>query len=158
MQKVWILRSSHQNCAIKKLVLRISPYSLKSSCVRVYFYKFANPSGPQLYPKETPTQVFFLWILEIFKSRDVKLYQEETLTQVFSCEYCNFFKNTYFEEDLRTPAAAFQKVYLREILTSLIILIVCLFSKTQKVVLTFHTFELAINLHLLDIARLYLLT
>ena len=36
-------------------------------------------SGPQLYLKETPTQVF-------------------------SCEYCEIFKNTYFGEHLRTPA------------------------------------------------------
>ena len=126
--------------AIKKLVLRIYPYILKSTCVWVYFYKVVNPSGPQRYPKETPTQVFFLWILELFKSRDVKLYQEETLTHMLSCEYCNFFKNTYFEEDLQTPASAFLKVYLREIVINFIILIVCLFSKTQKDVLTFHTF------------------
>ena len=84
--------------------------------------------------------MFFLLILEIFKSRDVKLYHEDTLTQMFSCEYCNFFKNTYFEEDLRTPASEFLKVYLREILINLTILIVCLFLKTQKDVLTFHTF------------------
>ena len=70
----------------------------------------------------------------------MELYQEETLTQMFSSEYCNFFKNTYFEEDLRMPASAFLKVYLREILINLIILIVCLFLKTQKDVLTFHTF------------------
>ena len=28
----------------------------------------------------------------------------ETPTQVFSCEYCEIFKNTYFEEHLRTAA------------------------------------------------------
>ena len=26
---------------------------------------------------------------------------------MFSCEYCEFFKNTYFEEHLRKPASAF---------------------------------------------------
>ena len=28
-----------------------------------------------------------------------------TQTQVFSCEYCEIFKNTYFEEHLRTVAS-----------------------------------------------------
>ena len=30
---------------------------------------------------------------------------KKTLTQVFSCEYCEIFKNTYFEEHLRTAAS-----------------------------------------------------
>ena len=29
---------------------------------------------------------------------------EETLTQVFSCQYCEIFENTYFEELLRATA------------------------------------------------------
>ena len=29
----------------------------------------------------------------------------KTLTQVFSCEYCEIFKNTYFEEHLRTAVS-----------------------------------------------------
>ena len=41
------------------------------------FLKSCRPSGLQLYLKETPAQVF-------------------------SCEYCQIFKNTYFEEPLRT--------------------------------------------------------
>ena len=32
----------------------------------------------------------------------LQLYQKETLTQMFSSEYCEFFKNAYFEEHLRT--------------------------------------------------------
>ena len=31
---------------------------------------------------------------------------KETPTKVFSCEYCNIFKNTYFEENLSTIASA----------------------------------------------------
>ena len=31
--------------------------------------------------------------------------KKETSTQVFSCEYCDTFKNTYFEEHLRTAAS-----------------------------------------------------
>ena len=33
------------------------------------------------------------------------LHLKETLTQVPSCEYCEFFKNTYFEEHLRAAAS-----------------------------------------------------
>ena len=33
------------------------------------------------------------------------LHLKETLTQVCSCEYCEFFKNTYFEEHLRAAAS-----------------------------------------------------
>ena len=32
--------------------------------------------------------------------------QKETSTQAFSFEYCEIFKNTYFEEHLRTAASA----------------------------------------------------
>ena len=32
------------------------------------------------------------------------LYKKVVPTQVFSCEYCETFKNTYFEEHLRTTA------------------------------------------------------
>ena len=31
--------------------------------------------------------------------------KKETPTQVFSCEYCEIFKNTYFEERLRTAGS-----------------------------------------------------
>ena len=34
----------------------------------------------------------------------LQLYQKQTPTQVFSCEYCEIFTNTYFEEHLRTAA------------------------------------------------------
>ena len=33
----------------------------------------------------------------------------ETPTQVFSCEYYEIFKNTYFEEHLRTAASVDSK-------------------------------------------------
>ena len=33
------------------------------------------------------------------------LYQNETLTQVFSCEYCEVFKDTCYEEHLRTATS-----------------------------------------------------
>ena len=31
-----------------------------------------------------------------------KIYYKENPPQVFSCKYCEIFKNTYFEEHLRT--------------------------------------------------------
>ena len=34
----------------------------------------------------------------------LQLYQKETPTQLFSGEYCEIFKNTYFEEHLQTVA------------------------------------------------------
>ena len=37
---------------------------------------------------------------------DGKLILKESLTQVFSCEYYKIFKNTYFDENLRTTASA----------------------------------------------------
>ena len=37
----------------------------------------------------------------------VRVPEKETPTQVFSCEYCKIFKNTYFEEHLRTAASGF---------------------------------------------------
>ena len=37
----------------------------------------------------------------------LQLYWKGTPTQVFSCEFCEIFKNTYFEEHLRTTASIF---------------------------------------------------
>ena len=34
---------------------------------------------------------------------------KKTLTQVFSYEYCEIFKNSYFEDHLLTAAASFRK-------------------------------------------------
>ena len=34
----------------------------------------------------------------------LQVYYKENTTQVFSCEYCEIFKNTYFEEQFRTGA------------------------------------------------------
>ena len=56
----------------------------KKSC----FWKFRN-----IYRK-TP-------VLESFFDNFIK---KGTPTQIFSCEYCEIFKNTFFEEHLRTAA------------------------------------------------------
>ena len=39
------------------------------------------------------------------------IYSKENQTQVFSCEYCKIFKNTYFEEHLRTAASVLNVTY-----------------------------------------------
>ena len=36
------------------------------------------------------------------KVADCNFIRKETATQLFSCELCEFFKDTYFEEHLRT--------------------------------------------------------
>ena len=43
--------------------------------------------------------------------KDLQLYQKETSAQAFSPEYCEVFKNTYFEEHLLTVASDFLKVH-----------------------------------------------
>ena len=40
-------------------------------------------------------------MLQVFR---LAVYQKEALTQVPSREYCDTFKNTYFEDHLRTAA------------------------------------------------------
>ena len=52
---------------------------------------------------------------------DGKLILKESLTQVFSCEYYKIFKNTYFDENLRTTVSAVPTFLL------LIFLLGCLF-------------------------------
>ena len=39
---------------------------------------------------------------------------ERDLTQGFACEYCETFKNTYFEEHLKTAAAVIFQNYFPE--------------------------------------------
>ena len=53
-------RRSHCRCSIKKLFLKISQYSQETTCVGVCFNKAAEK-------KETPTQVFHLWLLRNFQ-------------------------------------------------------------------------------------------
>ena len=57
---------------------------------------FANFTGKHL-----------CWILFLIKlqAQYLQLYQKKTSAQVFSCEICEIFKKTYFEEHLRTAAS-----------------------------------------------------
>ena len=41
----------------------------------------------------------------MYISESLQISQKEAPTQVFSCEICEIFKNTYFEEDVRTPSS-----------------------------------------------------
>ena len=43
----------------------------------------------------------------LFSASACNFIKKETLVQVFSCEFCEIFKNTYFEEHLRTTASGF---------------------------------------------------
>ena len=74
-------RSSHQSCSIWKAVLK----------------NFA----------------IFTWslLLIYLRVQDPQLSLKGTPTQVFSCEYCKIFKNTYFDENLRTTASAVPTSY-----------------------------------------------
>ena len=72
-------RSSHWRCSAKKMFLKILQYSQENTCVRVSLQAFRSV---------------------ILLKRD---------TNLFSCEYCETFKNTNFEEYLRTTASCFMK-------------------------------------------------
>ena len=41
----------------------------------------------------------------------LQCFQKETPKLMFSYEYCEIFRNTYFEERLRTTASYFMKKY-----------------------------------------------
>ena len=74
------LRSSHQRCSLKKVVLKNSQYSQENICGGVSFLIKLQALGLQLYWKETSTEMF-------------------------SCEYCEISKYNYFQEHLRTAAS-----------------------------------------------------
>ena len=73
-------RSSHRRCSAKKLVLK--------------FYNIHRKT-PVLEPLYGPSTL--------------KFYQKVTPTLMFSREYCETFKNIYFEEHLRTTASYFME-------------------------------------------------
>ena len=75
------VRSSHQRRSIEIGVRKnFTKFTGKHLCMSLFFNKVAGlrPSGLQIYYNETPTQVF-------------------------SCEYCQIFKNSFFN---RTPLVA----------------------------------------------------
>ena len=78
-------RSSHQRCSIKKGVLKyFTKFTRKQLCQSVFFWKSCRPQTSN------------------FLKRD-------TLAQVFSCEFCEFFKNTFFYRTTPVAASVFQR-------------------------------------------------
>ena len=69
--------------------------------------------------------------------------EKDIPTQVFSCEYCEIFKNAYFEEHLRT--AAFKRTYLRlrHWLMNLMHQPFCITISLRSIVYCFHCLTIA---------------
>ena len=82
-------RSSHRRCSVKKGF----PKNL------------ANFTGKHL------CWSLFLIKLQAFRCIPVKFACVFLLTQVFSCEICQIFQNTYFEEHLQTTASKTKAMY-----------------------------------------------
>ena len=78
---VWVWRC-YWWCSITKGVLKNFQDSQENICVRVFFNKFAGLSDWKFIKKRLQHWFFF-------------------------CEICEIFKNTYFEEHLRTTASIF---------------------------------------------------
>ena len=75
-----------------------------------HFLLKLQPSGLQLYEKETLTQLFFREYCEIFKNTYFEKHlrttaSEDTPTLMLSHEIFKIFKNTYFEEHARKIAS-----------------------------------------------------
>ena len=75
-----------------------------------HFLLKLQPSGLQLYEKETLTQLFFREHCEIFKNTYFEKHlrttaSEDTPTLMLSYEICEIFNNTYYEEHVRKTAS-----------------------------------------------------
>ena len=77
-----IYRSIHRRCSIEEGVLENFANFTGKHVSWSHFVIKLQPLGPATILKKTPTQVF-------------------------SCEICEIFKNTYFEEHQRTTASLF---------------------------------------------------
>ena len=75
----------------------------KTSHMRLIFFLYLHTKQKVAHTEENVVGVSFL---QRSTSSSLQLYQKETPTQVFSCEICEIFKNTYFEEHLRTTTSA----------------------------------------------------
>ena len=78
--RISFVRSSHQSCFIKNAVLK-----------NIFSIHRKIPVLESLFDKG-------LHACNFIKKR---------IQQLFSCEYCEIFKNTYFEKHLRTAASVF---------------------------------------------------
>ena len=75
-------------------VFLLSKINLRPSKTSLYVSIFRN-----IHMKTTVLESLFN------KVAGLQACNKETPTQVFSCEYCEIFKNTYFEERLRTSVS-----------------------------------------------------
>ena len=82
---VTTVRSSHPRCPVKKLFLKTSEISQENNCVGVSFNNVAGLNANNFIKKKL---------------------------QLFFCEIYEIFKNTYFEEHLRTTAYSCNTDYL----------------------------------------------
>ena len=66
------------------------------------FFKIGFPKNPVIFKGKHLCWSLFLIKLQ---AQAPQLYQKETPTQVFSCEYYEISKSSYFEEHLWTAAS-----------------------------------------------------
>ena len=66
----------------------------------IEIYEFFRSSHWNCFMKKAFLKIFVIHR----KVADLQLHLKETPTEVFSSEYCEIFKNTYFEEHLLTAA------------------------------------------------------
>ena len=66
------------------------------------FFKIGFLKNFTIFPAKQLCRSYFLIKLQASRSA---ILLKETPTQVFSCEYCEIFMNTYFEEHLQTAAS-----------------------------------------------------
>ena len=78
------------------------------------FIKRRALNEERTYPKQSPETFYKKGVLQnfikltekhMYISESLQIYQKAAPTQVFSCEICEIFKNTYFEEHVRTTSS-----------------------------------------------------
>ena len=110
-----LFRSSHQRCSVKKGVLKtFANFTGKHLCWSLFLItllvfrpatllKRYRSSHQRCSIKRAVLKNFAIFTgKHLCRSR---FFQKETPTLVFFCEYCEIFKNTYFEKHLRTTAS-----------------------------------------------------
>ena len=78
-------RSSHWRCSVKGVLKNLRNFTGKHLCWSLFLIKF-----------------------QVFKPLILLKRDSNTL---FSCEICEIFRNSYFEEHLRTTASALRRIY-----------------------------------------------
>ena len=104
------LRSSHQRCSVRKVVLRnFAKFTEKHLRQSLFFNKVTGLRPATLLKKETLAQVFFCEFCEISKNDFfterlgrllLNFMKKETPTQIFSREFCEIFKKILFTDSM----------------------------------------------------------